>query len=283
MTTRRIALVLDDFGLHEGVNGAALALAARGLLSGVGCLVGAPAFAGGHAALKDLDPARSDTGLHLDLTEFPLLMAQHSLPALIARAYARALDRRRLRAEVDAQLDAFESALGRSPDFVDGHQHVHQLPQVREALVEALARRAGPRRPWLRDTRRPAGAGWRYAGLKPLVIESLGAEALRRLAARGPHPQNAHLLGVYDFRADAASYRSLLAGWLAQASDGDVLMCHASLPCEASDGLLPARTVEAAVLLGPEFEALLAQAGVELQPISAWARRQQSERVAAQP
>ena len=38
--------------------------------------------------------------------------------------------------EVRAQFEAFADAFGRPPDFVDGHQHVHLFPQVREAVLE---------------------------------------------------------------------------------------------------------------------------------------------------
>ncbi len=57
-----------------------------------------------------------------------------------------------MRAEIEAQIDAFEQATGRRPDFIDGHQHVHGLPGVRKALIAVLAARyAKGTQPWLRD------------------------------------------------------------------------------------------------------------------------------------
>ena len=42
-------------------------------------------------------------------------------------------------AEIAAQWQRFVTVMGRAPDFIDGHQHVHILPQVRHALIEYLA------------------------------------------------------------------------------------------------------------------------------------------------
>lgn len=62
-----------------------------------------------------------------------------------------------IRAEIRAQLDTFEQMLGHGPAFVDGHQHVHQLPVVRHELLDELRSRYRDRLPWLRSTR-PANA-----------------------------------------------------------------------------------------------------------------------------
>ena len=36
------------------------------------------------------------------------------------------------------QWNHFIEATGKTPDFVDGHQHVHQFPVIRDVLVEFL-------------------------------------------------------------------------------------------------------------------------------------------------
>jgi predicted glycoside hydrolase/deacetylase ChbG (UPF0249 family) len=238
---------IDDFGLHEGVNTAALELALAGRATAISCLVGAPSWRRGVPRLREVDPRAVDIGLHLDLTQFPLHAPPCGLPRLVAAALSGRLDGWALRDEVRRQLDAFEYALGRSPSHVDGHQHVHQLPQVREALVAVLLERSV--RPWLRETRRSAGeARW-----KPWLIERLGADGLRRLARAGGFPQNAHLLGVYGFSGGAASYEAHLARWLHEARPGDLLMCHASTACDAPDPIIAARRNEHRMLSSAWF------------------------------
>ncbi|MCY7319688.1 MAG: ChbG/HpnK family deacetylase [Ramlibacter sp.] len=260
---RTLAICVDDFGLHDGVNRAVLALADQGRISATSCMVGAPQWAAGAAALRRLAPGTMDLGLHLDLTENPLEpRLRRPLHRLISLSLARCLDRAALAAEIDRQLDCFEQHLGRAPDHVDGHQHVHQLPVVRELLCDALVRRYAGRLPWLRSTRRPQHV--RPREFKPWLIEQLGCAALSRLAAAHGFRQNSHLVGVYDFQGDAAGYRARLGRWLEQAGDGDLLMCHAALDGPPAESIGAARSNEFEVLAGAGFAELLARSGLRV-------------------
>ncbi|MBX3635721.1 MAG: ChbG/HpnK family deacetylase [Rubrivivax sp.] len=258
-------MCVDDVGLHAGVNEAALRLVALGRVHALGVLVGAPAWPAAVPALRALDPAAVDVGLHLDLTEFPLQPGwRQPLWRLIARAYGGRLQRSALRAEIRRQLDAFEAALGRGPDFVDGHRHVHQLPLVRDELVAELAARQAPdRRAWLRSTRRGDG---RWFELKPRLVEWLGARALSVLARGQGFGQNRRLLGVYGFDGGEAGYRRRLAGWLDGAGDADLLMCHPATG--GDDALQAARRAEYAVWAAPDLPGALAARGLVLAPMS---------------
>jgi chitin disaccharide deacetylase len=264
--SKQVALCIDDFGLHEGVDNAALELAQRGRVTAISCMVGAPHWEVGALKLSEVRTDRVDIGLHLDFTEHPVFASNRwKLPRLIAASTARLLDRRGLRAEIDAQLDRFEQGLGRPPAHVDGHQHIHQFPLVREALLEALLARYPGQRPWLRRTaRRRPGA----QGFKPWLIEHLGSAPLAEAARRHGFAQNQCFLGVYDFSGDANGYRARLARWLAAACEGDLLMCHPGLATPAPDAISAARSVEYAVLASDAFPALLAEAKVTLAPIS---------------
>ena len=252
---------MDDFGQDDGVNQAALALARRGRAQALSAMVGAPAWGVGAQVLRACDARQVEVGLHLDLTAYPLNPALRlPLPQWIARAYLRQLDAAAVRAEIGAQFDAFERHLGRPPAYVDGHQHVHQLPVVRGLLVQEIARRYGAGAPWLRATH--AGMRW---DVKSQVIAALGARGLSALARRAGLPQNGSLLGVYGFTGGPERYRERLARWLHAARDGDLLMCHARL--EATQPFERAMQAEFAVLDGPGFDTLLREARVRLCPL----------------
>ena len=260
---RRLCLCIDDVGLHPGVANAALQLLALGRVQALSVMVGGPALRHALTLLRSLDPLAVDIGLHLDFTEHPLVAgSRRSLPALLAAGLLHRLPMDTLRAEVAAQLDAFEDALGRPPAFVDGHRHVHQIPQLRLALVDELARRGDTPRPWLRSTRAPG----RTASLKARLLAQLGGRGLARLAHERGHAQNKHLLGVYDFEGGTVRYRRLLAGWLQAAEDGDLLMCHPATSAPADDEIGAARKAEFAVLAEPAFADALRQHGIELRP-----------------
>jgi predicted glycoside hydrolase/deacetylase ChbG (UPF0249 family) len=260
-----IAICVDDFGLHRGIDDAALQLAAMGRISAISCNVGAPQWRPAARRLRELPRDRVDVGLHLDFTECPVDPgARWPLNVLIARSGARRLDRTLIRREIQAQFDLFESALGRRPAHVDGHQHVHQFPIIRDELVSVLLERYPDRRPWLRSTRRPKGLG----GFKPWLIERLGCAALADAARRHGFPQNAAFVGVYGFDADATQYLAHLGRWLGLAHHGDLLMCHPAASASAADPLLPARRTEFQVLSGPAFDDLLGLAGMHVAPLS---------------
>jgi predicted glycoside hydrolase/deacetylase ChbG (UPF0249 family) len=265
----RIAVCADDFGLHEGIDQAVLQLLAAGRLSAVSCMVHGPTWLSHAAALRQ---APADIGLHLNFTE-PLPGAGPVFPlgGLVARACLRRLDRQAVAASIEQQLDAFEQALGRPPDFVDGHQHVHQLPGIREALLAALQRRHA-HKPWLRCTARPADG---HGGLessdrrKAAVIAALGAAGLARAAHRAGFAMNRALLGVYGFEGGAAAYRARLAHWLGEARTGDLLVCHPSAGMLSGDPIAPARAWEFEVLRSPGFERRLREQHVLVARLSA--------------
>src|SRR5690606_36013742 len=124
-------------------------------------------------------------GLHFNLTEGHAgAVPAQGLGQVLRAAYLRRLPAAQLRSAWRAQLDAFEQALGTPPDFIDGHQHVHQLPGVRQALLAELHARYAPHeRPWVRSTV-PAGGLWRAP--KAAVIALLGGwTATRRLRGAG--------------------------------------------------------------------------------------------------
>lgn len=268
-----ICICVDDFGLHEGVNRAALRLADIERVHAIGALVAAPAWRAGSRLLRQRERSAIDVGLHLDLCDAPLLAASpRSTHVLVAASFAGWIDRATVRAEICAQLDAFEDAIGDPPAFVDGHRHVHQLPGVRDELLAELSRRYGAPGPWIRHTTTPSAAVFGARSLpirlKAATIASLGARGLADRAREHGFAQNAGLLGVYDFRGGRRRYRDLLLAWLSVARSADLLMCHAGLACSESDALRAVRPAEYDVLSSDEAGDMLSACGVALQPMS---------------
>lgn len=293
---RPLAVCVDDFGLHEGVNQAVFELLALRRISAVSCLVDGPAWASGAQALRDaVKPqgevaamAMADVGLHLNFTETLDVAAQSACPsqplgALIQACCLRRLSVARLRAEIERQWARFEAVWGAPPDFIDGHQHVHQLPQIREALQQVLqaklAQGGAAPRPWVRQCRSPGWRGWR-AGIaasdtvKAAVIATLGSARLGRIARGLGLAHSQHLLGVYPFDADATAYVQRWRTWLAlvqapqRGQAGDLLMCHPSTPLTEPppwpDVIAASRQMEHAVLTSEAFATLLQDAGVRV-------------------
>jgi predicted glycoside hydrolase/deacetylase ChbG (UPF0249 family) len=273
---RRIILCADDYGLAPGVDTSIRDLLMRGRLSATSVMMVTPTLERGEAsALLDLDTGdrRPQIGLHVTLTApHPPLTAdvrrRHGdafppLVRLMGLALLRRLDGAAFAAEIRAQLAAFAAAFGRPPDFVDGHQHVQLLPQVSEALTDAVKELAPAA--WLRQCGRSLPPARRLADRKGLVLDLL-SRRFRRLAERRDLPVNPAFAGTYDFAA-ATAFSTLFPRFLADLPDGGLIMCHPGMvdaELVRLDPLTGRREEEATYLAGEEFATLLAREGVTL-------------------
>jgi predicted glycoside hydrolase/deacetylase ChbG (UPF0249 family) len=260
---KRIVLCADDFGMNPAIDEGILKLAERRRLSATSCLVEGPSFASGVDALRQ---SGLQLGLHLNFTES---LGQPGLympvSSLIRQAYLRRLDAGVVTSQVQRQLDRYETLVGRPPDFVDGHQHVHQLPQIRSVLLAELAKRYPSALPWLRNTHVGSLRGMPASlRAKAAIIEHLGSHALARAARRKSFRLNPAFLGVYDFTGGQQSYRRWMGLWLAGARDGDLIMCHPAAQNFPGDDLGPQRKAEFEVLLSPDMGRELERNGLML-------------------
>jgi len=223
-----IVVCADDFGMNDAANRAIIRLIEAGRLNATSCLVDGPKFVEGMAVLRD---TRAQTGLHLNFTDnLGQRGVRMGLRALIAAAYSGRLDRRAVHDQVVRQLDRFESVTGRAPHYVDGHLHIHQLPVIRDALLQEMARRyRSGQRPWLRSTRVRTAQLPLPLRFKARVIQALGAGPFRREAQRLGFDTNTRFLGVYGFSGGAVGYQACMQAWLAAAETGDLIMCHPEL------------------------------------------------------
>jgi predicted glycoside hydrolase/deacetylase ChbG (UPF0249 family) len=264
---RFLCICADDFGMSEGINAAVLALLSEGRICAASCMVLRGAWPWGAGALHRFPADGAEFGLHLELSRPPSdSLAEPSLRGLLTASYLGLLRPGTVRAEIREQLARFEDALGRPPAFVDGHRHVHQLPVVREVLLEELASRYGVAAPWIRSTAPSAARGW--LPTKADVIFALGGRRLVALAAQQRIPTSRGLLGVYDFGGSMAAYRERLAGWIGACRNGDVLMCHPALDRAPGDPIAAARQREYAALAMLEFPVRTEAGSVFLRPLS---------------
>jgi len=240
-------LCADDFAMTEGVSRSILDLLGRGKLSATSAMTNRPHWRGLAPELATFT-GKADLGLHLNLTcaapisAMPRLAPRGQLPSLKELARA-AVSSRTVRAEIAVeiarQLDAFEDALGRQPDFIDGHQHVHVLPGVRRALLDHLAKRYSAGSLYLRDPADRASA-IRQRGVavtKALVIAGL-ATGFRRAALRREFPVNRGFSGVAPFDP-GRDFTADLKRFLIAPGPTHLVMCHPGFIDEELRGLDP--------------------------------------------
>jgi len=257
--------------MNSGIDSGILKLSKLGRLSAISGLTQGLSFGANGPRLRDVN---LDIGLHLNLTvAFGAASQPNVLPlrVLIARAYAGLLDKAWVDNQLLRQFDTFEEVLGHPPDYVDGHQHVHQLPGVFPRLLRILRQRyGGCRQPWLRYTAPGMQAGIPFIdSAKAHLIGSLGASEVARAARCEGWLINRRMLGVYGLQGGGRRYARLLHHWLNNARDGDLLVCHPA-SSSANDMLASQRLAEFEALARPELGDWMRLNGVRIATRLRW-------------
>ena len=274
-------LCADDFAMTQGISRGILDLLALGRLSATGAMTNRPHWPGVAQDLAAFD-GKADLGVHLNLTcaepltSMPRFAPGGQLPALpgvIKAGLTGNLPADELAREIDAQLDAFEQAMGRAPDFIDGHQHVHGLAGVRRIFLMVIMRRyVGARRPYIRvsgdGVARIARRG-QFAA-KALQVKQLSSGFAARLAEAG-FDSNDGFAGFSGFDA-GADYAAQFASYLVAPGPRHLIMCHpghvdAELP--TIDPVLASREQELAFFKSEAFVDVCAKAGARMQRFGA--------------
>jgi len=167
----KLIICADDFGQSEAIDLAIIQLIEMNRLTATSCMTLSPRWP---EAAKKLTPSiktKASIGLHLDLTHFDFASFGKAIShqKLVLLSLSRQLSSTTLSQSIHHQLDRFEDEIGYPPDYVDGHQHVHQLPQIRECLFEALLKRYPQQLPWLRLAKPPMRDG--FNGTSEVYLE----------------------------------------------------------------------------------------------------------------
>jgi predicted glycoside hydrolase/deacetylase ChbG (UPF0249 family) len=259
---KTISLCADDYGLSPAVGDGIRQLIEDGRISATNCMTCSPFWPAESDLLRPLAD-RAEIGLHFTLTalsplgEMPKLAPRGRFPSLgllFRKAFMRRLDQGEIEAELSRQIDAFEINLKRRPDFLDGHQHVHLLPTVRDAVLKVMRGRL--KGAWLRDCWEPASAIRKtgVATAKAMFLASLSRN-LHLKAKRLGIPTNQGFRGVHDF-SGRVPYGALFQRFLQDIPEGGLIMCHPGRVDEALsavDSLTDGRLEELDYFLSVEF------------------------------
>ena len=145
---RRVIFSADDFGLSEAVNEGIEQAHRDGLLTSASLMVAGAAAADAVKRAKTMPGLR--VGLHVVVVEGRSILPLRAIPDLIEPNGEFSSDqlrlglrygflpsvRHQLRAEINAQFDAFV-ATGLELDHADAHKHMHLHPTVGAMIIDA--------------------------------------------------------------------------------------------------------------------------------------------------
>ncbi|MCR9139469.1 MAG: ChbG/HpnK family deacetylase [Alphaproteobacteria bacterium] len=273
----------DDYGLSHGVSRGILELIDGERLTATSCMVTGSKDLPLQMAMLAERKEMADIGLHLTLTnDRPLTDIRPDqglvdadgdlLPfkRLMRNCYRGRVDTTQLALEIKAQLTRFTELTGFQPTFIDGHQHVQQLPGVRDILIRICADvlqddyyiRCGcfPKR-WLANralpTRMKIGS----------ALIGLPAIGLKRVIKRNEVRHNDNLLGHYSSK-EHLSFPEIFNRYLhLQPAANDIFYVHPGYiddELKAKDPFVNERVSELEFLRGDRFLAELDAFGIGL-------------------
>lgn len=239
---KNIIICSDDYGQQHAISHGIIELIKEQRISAVSCLVTSPFWAE-HANWLFPYKDKIDIGLHFNLTEdfserylnTNGAHLQFPLSNLILQCYTKRINQTNIEAEFNKQIDLFSAYLNKLPDFIDGHQHIHQLPIIRDAILNVYRKRFIMHKPYIRVSMQQNNFSF-----KSIIIAMLGAHKLKSLLNKYNIPYNTKFSGIYDFK-NASNYIKFFPWFLKGLTNNSLIMCHPGL--ESSDTLDPIHNV----------------------------------------
>lgn len=263
---KKLMVCADDFGQDLPISEGILSLALTKRIQATSCLVN-----GTHWKLATKLPTHTQVGLHFNLTQ------GHALSGLWKKTYGEQLPSLskfitelcfgRIRTdclldELRTQWQFFCNELGRAPDFVDGHQHVHQYYVVQEVLLDFLTEHAFSG--FCRTIMTNSSDILRLQSFpKRLALYLLGGGYFRQALARYKIQTNTSFQGFYPFQR-SSHYRDYFRYFLSESLSGGLIMCHPGLISEnKEDPLYASRGDEYRYFMSDHYLADLKEFGFE--------------------
>jgi predicted glycoside hydrolase/deacetylase ChbG (UPF0249 family) len=260
----QIMICADDFGLSPAVSNSILDLAKIKRVSAISCIVNFP------NEIKDFQRLRKlkgvDVGLHFTMTDFVPLSKQaksffnNRFPnsnKLFAQSLCRSIPEKLIECELKVQYQALTDLLGRQPDYIDGHHHIHQYPGIAHIIANFSSELTKEsHNVYVRTTSDLFHSilyRKKYA-LKSLFLSLLGKYLSLKLKKVGV-PTNTSFSGVYNF-SDSDNYVLLFKSMLKKHQNNGLIMCHPGEIDEqlkARDCAVTSRPIEYLYLRSQEF------------------------------
>lgn len=259
---KKIIICADDFSQNEDISQGILKLLTTQRINATSCMTNTEYWTTMSPLLHPLK-TQAYIGLHFNLTQGSPLSSEwksmygeqfFSLAELIRKSYTISLDPTVLRAELHAQWEKFRAGMNQdTPDFIDGHQHIHQLPEVSAILIEFCKSQA-TWKGFIRQTYNGCKDWFNTQAFpKPQMLAILGGMQFKKILSKNRIPHNTSFGGIIYFNNKQPFSRNF-SGFLQKISDNGLIMCHPGCTSQdTSDPLYKHRSSEFAYFQSDSF------------------------------
>lgn len=272
---KRIVLCADDYGQASHISRAIIELANDERLTATSCLVTSNDWQSHAKWLQPLSQ-KIDMGLHFNLTEGVPLSPEFThvygeqflgLQTVLRQSLLKKIQPKAVLAECRNQIERFRQCLGFLPHYIDGHQHVHQFPIIRDAVIAIYREYYPDRKAYVRLINEKINVQDFWKNFKKLIILATGSQAMQRLLQQHRIPHNMHFAGIYPFKK-SAYYPTFFRQFLQNLPLGGVIMTHPGWnpngPASRDDTIAASRLEEYRYLASSQFKSDCEAQGVEL-------------------
>ena len=275
--SKNISVCADDFGITKKVNIAIINLAELNKISEISCIF----VNNKHYDNQSIEKISSkvDFGLHITLTDFrpntnpsSLLNNKYKFISL-KQLYLKTLFNKSeiindIRKEINSQFDLFCETMGFLPKFIDGHQHVHQLPLINYLIFELINKKYKNNhfRPWVRscyDTTNNILS--RKFILKSLILKFF-SKSVKKLSLENNIKTNIGFSGIYNF-VIKKNFEEIFINFLNKTKNGHLIMVHPGISdneLEKLDSVTFTRNLEYEFLKSDNFDILIKDLNIKL-------------------
>lgn len=275
----KIILCADDYALSPGVSRAIRHLVLQKRVSATSIMVTSHGWEKDAEALKQLN-ADIDIGLHITLTDqtslsnMPTMAPKKQLPtvgSLLKNSIFGQINKSEIRGEIEQQIAAFQSVMGRFPDYLDGHHHVHQFPQIRDVFVNCCQSFKSTETFYVRATTESVSTILkRNISIFKTIMISIFGQAFKSSAVQAELSTNTGFSGMYNYAKsnqerlalDMVVFRDAMKHFLIGARENMIIMCHPGFvdkQLARLDSLTWQREAEYKLLASEEYTKLLAE------------------------
>jgi len=243
---KNLTICADDYSQSPSISAAILRLLETRRLNAVSCFSQSPTWP---FDARNLFPFldRAQIGLHFNLT-FPFGQSKIKVSRLLFQSIADRISSQWVKVRLTDQWNAFEKSFGRSPDFIDGHQHVHVFPVIRDAVTDFIQERSP--NAWIRTLTTPPNNSTEL--LKQRLLSHM-SQSLSEQIARKELKTNAFFQGFRNYNRPQRAPESFNK-WFDRSPDGTLIMCHPGMISrDLSDPIRKSRHEEFDYLLSPNF------------------------------